>query len=320
MGDNGRYSAIGLGTVNFQREQGAPLTLRDVMYVPGLKKNLVSVAMLEDRGYDVIFSKGKAFFRHIAMSQVKKIGIRVNNVYKLEVEDCISLSTKVEKVQSRDVGELWHRGLGHLHHGALKIMQQISIGLPKGKLEKFDTCKGCTLGKYTKASFHDKDNRAEENVGALTSQHRQRSSPERYTGYMALMSGCVEIEQSSFEEAVQQLVCVDAMVEEYDSIARNTIWDVVPRPEDKSMMGWKIHQIDVKTTFLNGTIEEEVFIEQPEIFETFDHESHVCRLKRVLYGLKQAPRAWYTRIDSYFTGLGFTKSEADANLYHICGR
>jgi hypothetical protein len=84
-----------------------------------------------------------------------------------------------------------------------------------------------------------------------------------------------------------------------------------------AQMGWKIHQMDVKTAFLNGQIEEEVYIEQPEGFETFDHESHVCRLKRALYGLKQAPRAWYTRIDNYFTGLGFTKSEADANLYHI---
>jgi hypothetical protein len=54
-------------------------------------------------------------------------------------------------------------------------------------------------------------------------------------------------------------------------------------------MGWKIHQMDVKTTFLNGVIEEEVYIEQPEGFETFNRESHVCRLKRALYGLKQAP-------------------------------
>eukprot|EP00253_Pinus_taeda_P012045 PITA_12045 len=75
--------------------------------------------------------------------------------------------------------------------------------------------------------------------------------------------------------------------------------------------------MDVKTAFLNGMIEEEVYIEQPEGFETLDHESHVCRLKRVLYGLKQAPRAWYTRIDRYFIGLGFTKNEADANLSHI---
>ena len=43
----------------------------------------------------------------------------------------------------------------------------------------------------------------------------------------------------------------------------------------------------------------------------------MCRLKRVMYGLKQAPCAWYTQIDSYFTGHGFTKSEADANLYQI---
>ena len=43
----------------------------------------------------------------------------------------------------------------------------------------------------------------------------------------------------------------------------------------------------------------------------------MCRLKRALYGLKQAPRAWYTQIDSYFTGLGFSKSEVELNLYQI---
>eukprot|EP00253_Pinus_taeda_P003376 PITA_03376 len=64
-------------------------------------------------------------------------------------------------------------------------------------------------------------------------------------------------------------------------------------------------------------IQEEVYIEHPKGFETFDRESHVCRCKRVLYGLKKTPHAWYTRIDSYFTRLGFTKSEADVNLYHI---
>ena len=82
-----------------------------------------------------------------------------------------------------------------------------------------------------------------------------------------------------------------------------------------TQMGWRIHQMDVKTMFLNGIIEEEVYIENPEGFETFDRDSHVCRLKRELYGLKKAPRACYTQIDSYFTGLRVTKSEADGNLY-----
>jgi len=82
-------------------------------------------------------------------------------------------------------------------------------------------------------------------------------------------------------------------------------------------MGWHIHQMDVNIAFLNGVIEEEVYIEQPEGFEVFSNDSHVCRLKRALYGLKQAPRAWYTWIDSYFTRLGFSKSEVDPNLYQI---
>jgi len=67
---------------------------------------------------------------------VKKIGVRVRNMYNLDVEYCVALSTKAEKVQSHDVGEIWHRRLGNLHHGALKIMQLITTCLPKGALEK----------------------------------------------------------------------------------------------------------------------------------------------------------------------------------------
>jgi hypothetical protein len=65
-----------------------------------------------------------------------------------------------------------------------------------------------------------------------------------------------------------------------------------------AVMKWKVHQMDVKTTFLNGVVEEEVYVEQPQGFETHDRETHVCRLKKSLYGLKQAPRAWYGRIDN----------------------
>eukprot|EP00253_Pinus_taeda_P015858 PITA_15858 len=134
---------------------------------------------------------------------------------------------------------------------------------------------------------------------------------------MALVGECVETKPSSFEEAMQQSIWVDAMVEEYESIVRNSVWDVVPRLENNSavssrwiykvkqdadgsvekhkarfvacgfsqvegidydetfapiaryssirsmlalstQMGWKIHQMDVKITFLNGNIEEEV--------------------------------------------------------------
>jgi hypothetical protein len=81
-------------------------------------------------------------------------------------------------------------------------------------------------------------------------------------------------------------------------------------------MGWKLHQMDVKTAFLNGVIEEEVYIEKPQGFVIHGKESHVYKLKKYLYGLKQAPRAWYAKIDSYLMSLEFTKIDVDPNLYY----
>jgi len=65
LGDDRRYNAIGIVTVTFKTESGSPLHLKYVMFVPCIKNKLTYVAVLEDHGYDVIFSKGKAFMRHI---------------------------------------------------------------------------------------------------------------------------------------------------------------------------------------------------------------------------------------------------------------
>eukprot|EP00253_Pinus_taeda_P011688 PITA_11688 len=121
MGDDGRYSATGIGTISIERESGKPLILKEVMHVPGLKKNLISVALLEDKGYDVVFSEGKAFLRSKTTRETRKIWVRVKNLYQLHVDGCAVMACKAGVV-NRDDGELWHRRLDHLHHGALKIL------------------------------------------------------------------------------------------------------------------------------------------------------------------------------------------------------
>ena len=63
--------------------------------------------------------------------------------------------------------------------------------------------------------------------------------------------------------------------------------------------------MDVKTTFLNGKIEQEVFVEQPYGFVLHNKSTHVCKLRKALYGLKKAPRVWYDRIDGFLKSLGF---------------
>lgn len=78
--------------------------------------------------------------------------------------------------------------------------------------------------------------------------------------------------------------------------------------------GWTIHQIDVKSAFLNGYLEEEIFVEQPKGFVVQGEEEKVYLLKKALYGLKQALRAWYNKIDAHLLDLGFTKNLSEFTL------
>jgi transposase InsO family protein len=78
---------------------------------------------------------------------------------------------------------------------------------------------------------------------------------------------------------------------------------------------WKVFQLDVKSAFLNGYLQEEIFVEQPEGFAIKGQEDKVFLLKKALYGLKQAPRAWYARIDDHLMSLGFAKSPSEPTLY-----
>ncbi len=78
--------------------------------------------------------------------------------------------------------------------------------------------------------------------------------------------------------------------------------------------GWKVHQMDVKSVFLNGELQEEVYMTQPPGLKVVGSEPKVCRLQNALYGLKQAPRAWYIKIDQCLIAQGFQRSLSDSNL------
>ncbi|GKV16599.1 hypothetical protein SLEP1_g27221 [Rubroshorea leprosula] len=79
--------------------------------------------------------------------------------------------------------------------------------------------------------------------------------------------------------------------------------------------GWKLFHMDVKSAFLNGVLQEEIYVEQPPGLEIAGKEDYVYKLNKALYGLKQAPRAWYCRIDDYLMSQGFRTSTKEATLY-----
>lgn len=73
--------------------------------------------------------------------------------------------------------------------------------------------------------------------------------------------------------------------------------------------------MDVKYAFLNGYLEEEVYVKQPPGFEIDKQPDKVYRLKKALYGLKQTSRVWYSRIDEYLTGVGFSRCPSEPTMY-----
>ena len=76
-----------------------------------------------------------------------------------------------------------------------------------------------------------------------------------------------------------------------------------------------LHQMDVKTTFLNGNLEEEVYMKQPERFSSSEGENLVCKLKRSIYGLKQASRQWCLKFHEVITSFGFEENIMDQCIY-----
>jgi hypothetical protein len=81
--------------------------------------------------------------------------------------------------------------------------------------------------------------------------------------------------------------------------------------------GFKLYQMDVKSAFLNGVIQEEVYVRQPPDFENPKYPDRVYKLSKVLYGLKQAPRAWYARLKTFLLEHGYVMGSVDKTLFTL---
>ena len=79
--------------------------------------------------------------------------------------------------------------------------------------------------------------------------------------------------------------------------------------------GWGIYQLDVKSTFLHGELNEDVFVEQPQGYEVAGKKDMVYKLHKALYELKQVPRAWFSRIEAYIVKEGFISSSSEQTLF-----
>jgi hypothetical protein len=157
LGDNARYDVKGTGTTSLQLDTSIPLHLSDVLFVPGMRRNLVSISALEDKSYKVAFSDGKvlAWHKNSSMDSTNVIGVREDNLYKLTVHPVQALV-----LDSISLSEFWHKILAHLHYKALPALRKMVTRLPPLRVEHEGVCRGCALGKNAKGTFSSSDNRS----------------------------------------------------------------------------------------------------------------------------------------------------------------
>ena len=127
LGDDYRYPIKGVGEASYKLESGKLLKMKDVLYVSGLKKNLLSISGLEKKGFRVAFVDGQVLMwpRGKTINDAVVIGVEEGGLYKLKgsPEQALFHSTI-------DPCELWHRRFAQLHYRALPSMRKAILGIP----------------------------------------------------------------------------------------------------------------------------------------------------------------------------------------------
>jgi len=224
----------------------------------------------------------------------------------------------------------------------------------------------------SKNTFKYKSSHPEDQIiGNKENPRRTRSYFRQEESMIGLL---LIIETTTVDEALSDDGWTVAMQEELNQFQRNNLWDLVPKPQQKNIIGTKwvfrnklneqcevvrnkarlvaqgynqqegidytkifapvarleairllltyavnhgiiLYQMDVKSSFLNGVILEEVFVKQPPGFDDLKHPDHVYKLKKSLYGLKQAPRAWYDRLSNFLIKNDFKRGQVDTTLF-----
>ncbi|KAL0641199.1 hypothetical protein Bca4012_102625 [Brassica carinata] len=135
----------------------------------------------------------------------------------------------------------------------------------------------------------------------------------------------------SYEEAIMDKEWKESVGAEAGAMIKNDTWYESELPKGKKAvsskwiftinlavnLGWGLWQMDVKNAFLQGELEDEVYMHPPPGLEHLVKRGNVLRLKKAIYGLKQSPRAWYNKLSTTLNGRGFKKSELDHTLFTL---
>ena len=122
--------------------------------------------------------------RGVLDDSARVIGVRHAKVYKFAFQPLLALSSSTDsKASSSELCQIWHHRMGHMYHGALRILREINTSVPDFSIDHFDTCRECEMGKFAKSPFPSSDNKSTRILDLIHSDVSSRMSHVSLSGY-----------------------------------------------------------------------------------------------------------------------------------------
>ena len=151
LADNQPCKIAGIGSISLKNHDGSTRVLTDVRYIPKLEMNLISLGILESKGFTIIMQNG--ILKVVSGALVVMKGIRRNNLYLYQGSTIVGTTAAISEADKVvEMSRLWHMRLGHAEE---KSLQTLAVqGLLKGaKTCKLDFCEQCVMGKQKRVKF-----------------------------------------------------------------------------------------------------------------------------------------------------------------------
>ncbi|GKA38822.1 retrovirus-related pol polyprotein from transposon TNT 1-94 [Tanacetum coccineum] len=388
MGNSATADIKGKIDVILKMTSEKELKLTNVMYVPEIRKNLVSGWLLNKFGFPFVFDSDKFVLSRNQMCVGRGYAVNAKVVVRPKSQkigpksvDCIFIgyanNSSAYRFIVHDSKNLDIQKNAIMESRNASFFENIFTCLTKetGSSSRLDDEVVQDKRQRDDNELHDErlDQLEEEEVELRRSK---RARTEKSFG-PDFVSFTVENEPTSYRQAVtssEGYQWKEAIKSEIDSILQNHTWELVDLPPGCKPLGYKwifkkkmkangtidkykerlvikgyrqrerldyfdtyspvmritsirtvlaiaalrnldVHQMDVKMAFINGDLEEEIYMNQPEGFIALGQESKICRLVKSLYGLKQAPKQWHQKFDHTMLESGFKINECDKCVY-----